>query len=181
MSTGLSTLARAVVCSLAVLACAGTRAQAQHAHAHGVARLTVAVENKAVTIQFESPLDSLVGFEHRPRTDAQRASVAALQARMKAGQDLFRFDAAAGCTLVKSEAESAVFQPAAAKATKEEHADLDASFEFSCARPDQLAVLEVGLFAAYPRLKQLSVEIATAGGQFKRDLASPATTVRLRR
>ncbi len=175
-------LARTVVCSLvALLAFAGAQAQPQHAHAHGVAKLTVAVENKSVTLQLESPLDSLIGFEHRPRTEAQTTAVAALQARMKAAQELFRFDAAAGCTLVRSEAESAIFRPATVTAAKEEHADLDATFEFSCAAPDKLTALEVGLFAAYPRLREMSVEVATASGQFKRDLTSPAKTVSLRR
>lgn len=151
----------------------------QHAHVHGVARLGVAVQDKTLTIQLESPLDSLIGFEHRPSTPAQQSAVAALQAKMRAPQSLFSFDVAAGCVLASSQAESAIFQPLAAGAASDEHADLDASFEFQCARPEHLKQLRVGLFAAYPRLKRLDVDVATDKGQFKRELQSPADMVAL--
>jgi hypothetical protein len=150
----------------------------QHAHVHGVARLGIAVQDKAVTIQFESPLDSLIGFEHRPASPAQKTAASALQARMHAPQDLFRFDTAASCVLTKSKAESAIFQPPAAGAV-DEHADLDATFEFRCERPDKLSTLEVGLFAAYPRLMRIDVDVATDKGQFKRDLKSPQRAISL--
>ena len=150
----------------------------QHAHVHGVARLGIAMQDKTLTIQLESPLDSLIGFEHRPSTPAQKTAVTALQAKMKAPLDLFRFNDAAGCVLTKSEGESAIFQPPVAGAA-DEHADLDASFEFRCDRPDKLSTLEVGLFTVYPRLKRLDVDVATDKGQFKRDLKSPQRTISL--
>jgi hypothetical protein len=151
----------------------------QHAHVHGVAKLGVAVQDQTVTISLESPLDSVIGFEHAANTPAQKATVDALQARMKAPQDLFRFDAAAACTFSKSEAESAIFQPATANSAAQEHADLDASFEFTCAHPDKLTTLDVALFQIYPKLKKLDVDVATGKGQFKRDLASPQRTISL--
>jgi hypothetical protein len=152
----------------------------QHAHVHGVARMGIAVQGRTLTIQLESPLDSLIGFEHRAVTPAQTTAVSALQAKMRAPQDLFRFDVAAGCAPTKSEAESAIFQPAVAGvAAADEHADLDASFEFRCASPAQLKTLEVGLFEAFPRLKRLDVDVATDKGQFKRDLKSPQRTISL--
>lgn len=156
-------------------------AAAQQAHVHGAARLGVAVQDKTVTLQLESPLDSLIGFEHRPITPAQKAAVDALQARMRSARDLFGFDSAANCTLAKAEAESAIFQPAVAGAGAQTHADLDATFEFRCANPERLSQLDIGLFAAYPKLQRLEVEIATAQGQFKRNLRRPARTVSLTR
>ena len=151
----------------------------QHAHVHGIAKLGVAVQDKTVTIALESPLDSLIGFEHRASTPAQQSLVDALQARMKAPEELFRFDPGAACTLTKSEAQSAIFQPAPAGGGSEEHADLDASFEYSCTHPDKLTVLNVGLFQAYPKLKKLDVDVAAGKGQFKRNLASPQRTISL--
>lgn len=154
----------------------------QHAHVHGVARLGIAVQDKTLTIQLESPLDSLIGFEHRPTTAAQKTAVSALQAAMRAPQDLFRFDAAAGCAPTKSEAESAIFQPAApGAASADDHADLDANFEFHCSSPARLATVETSLFSAYPRLKRLTIDVATDKGQFKRDLTSPQRTISLLR
>ena len=180
----LSTISAAASLSAYAAASAATATAPAHAsqqaHVHGTARLGIAVQDKTVTIQFESPLDSLIGFEHRPATPAQKTAASALQSKMHAPQDLFRFDSAASCVLTKSEAESAIFQPPVAGAA-DEHADLDASFEFRCERPDRLSTLEVGLLLAYPRLKRINVDVATDKGQFKRELTSPQRTISLTR
>lgn len=151
----------------------------KHAHVHGAARLNVAIQEQAVTIELESPLDSFVGFERRPRTPAETAALDALQARMRAPEGLFVFDTAAGCTLTKSAVESALFKPAAPGAKVSEHADIDARFEYRCTSPDKLTTLDVGLFEAYPKLARLQIEVASPKGQFKRDLRRPARTVAL--
>jgi len=153
----------------------------QHAHVHGIARMGVVVQGGTVSITLESPLDSLIGFEHRPATPAQQAAADALRSRVQAGTGLFSFDAGADCALVKAEAESAIFVPAAQAGAGEEHADLDASFEFRCARPERLGRLDVGLFTAYPRLQRIAVEVVTDQGQFKRELNRSVRTVALRR
>jgi hypothetical protein len=48
------------------------------AHVHGLVKLDVAVDAKTLTVQLEAPLDSLVGFEHRPRTAAQKQAAEAV-------------------------------------------------------------------------------------------------------
>lgn len=97
---------------------------AQGAHVHGLVHLDVAVDAKTLTIALESPLDSLLGFEHRPRTAAQRKAAADVLARMNDGASLFRPDAAAQCTPTKTAVQAEVLQaePAGAKHGKhEEH------------------------------------------------------------
>lgn len=156
-------------------------ASVQNAHVHGVGKLGVVVQGDIVSVTLESPLASLVGFEHRPKTSAQQSAATALQARMRSGKDLFGFDAGAGCRLTKAQAVSSLFQPVPARAAADEHADLDASFEFRCARPEELTRLDVGLFAAYPGLRRLKIEVVTGQGQFKYELNTPARIVPLRR
>ena len=150
---------------------------------HGIAKLEVVVQGDAVRLTLELPLESVIGFEHRPKTSGQHEAVTALQARMRSGKDLFAFDSAANCSLTKADAQSAIFmlEPAPASAPGDSHADLDAAFEFHCARPERLTQLDVGLFAAYPRLRRLAVEVVSDKGQLKRNLTAPARIVRLRR
>lgn len=171
----------ALMISFSSAACAQAAAAPRHAHVHGIAKLGVVLQGELVSITLESPLASLIGFEHRPTTPAQQAAATALQTRMRAGKDLFSFDVDASCSLTKAGAESAIFQPAPKSAAADGHADLDASFEFRCARPERLTQLDVGLFAAYPRLQRLKVEVVTDKGQFKRDLKPPTRIVPLRR
>ncbi len=171
----------AILCLVATASAADDVDNRQHAHVHGVARIGIAVDHDLLTIQFESPLDSVIGFEHRPNTPAERAAVEALQARMKDPADLFRMTPAAGCMLRKATAESALFEAPPAEGVGEAHADLDTSFEYRCAHVDALASIDVGLFDAYPRLQRIDVEAATGSGQFKRDLRRPARTIALGR
>ena len=72
---------------------------AQQAHEHGVATLNVVLDGKKLVLQLESPLDNLVGFEHAPRNDKQRAALAKMEESLQAGDRWFKPAAAAGCTL----------------------------------------------------------------------------------
>ena len=44
-------------------------------HVHGVASLQVAVDGNTLTLNLESPLDNVLGFEHAPRSEKQKAAV----------------------------------------------------------------------------------------------------------
>lgn len=85
-------------------------ASAQHAaHEHGVADLRVVVEGKTLLIEFESPLANIVGFEHKPASAEERATMAAAQKGLVDHQKLFRIPAAAGCAIGEIELESPWF------------------------------------------------------------------------
>jgi Protein of unknown function (DUF2796) len=168
----------------ACLAAAPLLAQAQ-AHEHGAARLDVALDGSTLTLQLQTPLDALFGFERAPRNDAERKLVDAAIARLRAADRLFKPDPAAGCTLKRVELNSATLKlgaaPGGAPATPANtgHADLDATLEFECKDAAKVGILEVGLFDAYPRMQRIDVQVATPKGQFKRSLKRPANKVPL--
>jgi len=176
---------------LATLFAAGAAAQ-QHAHVHGRAELNVAVDAQTVTVQLESPLDSLLGFERAPRTDAERKRVADAVKRLQAADKLFRVDPAGQCTLKTVELESEVLglgkdaaaaPQAAAKGHDkhdhkdghdDEHADIDVTAVFGCANAAKARFIDVGLFEAFPRYKAIDAQVAAPGGQSKRTLTKAA-------
>lgn len=158
------------------------------AHVHGLVKLDVAVDAKTLTVQLEAPLDSLLGFEHRPRTAAQKQAAEAVLKQMKDGAALIRPEAAALCKPTKTTVEADTLQPAApadskaSKTSKEaEHADLDASFEFSCEQPDKLTFIELGFFDAFKRIQKIEVQVAGAKAQSKVTLKRPDKMLKLRR
>jgi hypothetical protein len=154
------------------------------AHEHGALKLDVAIEGNRLTITMDVPLDNLLGFERAPRTDAERKAAADVLARLRSPDKstaLFVTDAAAQCTLSKAEVQAPVLEPGAKPAAKEEHADLDASYEFSCAQPGELRSLDVGLFDAYKRIQRIDVQVAGPKGQAKVTLKRPARSVKLAR
>lgn len=153
-----------------------------HAHAHGAAKLDVGVEATRITFQLETPLDNLVGFERAPRTSAERQRVDAAVAKLRAPDQLFKLDPAAQCRLDKVNLQSTALglgQPDPKEAA-DGHADLDASFEFSCTDATKARFVDLGLFD-FSRLQRLQAQVATPRQQFKQDMKRPGTRLSLQR
>lgn len=179
--------------AVAAVACAALSpalAQHQHhAHTHGVVALDVAVDQNTITLELDAPLESLVGFERAPRTDAEKQRVQQAVERLKAAATLFTIDPAAQCQLKGVELESDVLglgdkpaastgAPAAAKGhshgkkehAHEEHADLEGRFVFACAQAASARYVDVGLFTAFSRIRTVNAQVASPAGQAKRTL-----------
>jgi hypothetical protein len=161
-------------------------ASAHKAHVHGQAQLDIAVDGPVLSVQLESPLDSVLGFEHRPRTAAQRQAADAALARLRDAASWLRPPAAAQCQVAETVVEAAVLEaPAAGSApagvAETEHADVEVRVAFRCAAPEQLTAIEVGLFEAFARMKRIDVQVATARGQSKQTLRPPAKRINLAR
>ena len=154
-------------------------------HEHGVVRLDVSVDGSLLRLDLSAPLDNWLGFERSPRNDAERKAAADVLTRLRNPTQtppLFSADAAAQCRLVKAEVSAPALEGAGgatAKHASDEHADLEASFEFACAQPAQLRTLDVGLFDAYRRIQLIRVQLATAKAQAKVTLKRPARSVSL--
>ncbi len=177
----LPTVLRVLVVPLALVAglSLASAARAQHAaHQHGVIELTVVLDGPVLSLALDAPLDSLVGFEHAPRTPAQKQAALALLARLRAPAGLFVPDAAAGCRPGDVDLDAGVLAPGAAAAS-DGHADLEATYTWTCARPDALHGIDLaGLMQAAPRIARASAQVATPQGQFKATLQRPATVLR---
>lgn len=150
----------------AVLAacCGGAAASQGEAHTHGAARLDLAVDGTVVTLSLESPLDNLLGFEHLPRNERQKAVVREMTAKLKRPEALFALSAAARCAPDGVELSSPVLESAPHKAGNA-HLNLDGQYRFRCANPEALRAVEVRLFDAFPRLRRLDVQAVTPHGQ----------------
>ena len=169
---------RAACIGLLLLAAPGLQA-APKAHDHGVASLSVAIDGRTLRIEFEAPLDSLLGFERPPRTDAERRSAVMLLALLHDGVRLFVPDADARCLPQPTTLQAPALQPGAHAAG--DHADLLARISFHCGRPQALRSLKLGLFQAFDRLQRIDVQIVGPQGQHKASLRPPASMLNLQR
>ncbi len=179
-------MSRVIAAGLA-LAFSLSAVAADRAHQHGVAALTLALEGGALLIEFESPLDSLVGFEHAPGNDAQRKAISDAAEALRAGGRLFALPQAAQCRLKDVQIEGPYdmaggdahdhasheheheheHEPHAGEAQADGavHADAYAVWQFDCAVPERLETIGVGLFDVFPRLQRVQAELATPRGQ----------------
>ncbi|MGB6229149.1 MAG: DUF2796 domain-containing protein [Litorimonas sp.] len=68
-------------------------------HVHGAAALAMAVDGNEVTVELETPLYNLLGFEHAPDTPEQERSVADAEAVLRDPAAMFAFNMEAGCAV----------------------------------------------------------------------------------
>jgi hypothetical protein len=120
----------------------------EHAgHSHGQGQLELVVQGGAVKANFEIPMESLLGHEHLPRTEAQKKAMANLQSGLASADYFMALPAAAQCKQISLKASSSMFE-----GKKSEHSDLDIDVAFECAQPAALTELRISLFAKHPRL-----------------------------
>jgi hypothetical protein len=153
-------------------------AQAHGAHEHGVADLQVAVDGGHLSIELKTPLDNLVGFEHAPRTDAQRKALDDAEARLRDFPRLFVLPAAAACE-VKEVVLTSPWHTATESGQDhghghahghdhkqdDGHSDMHVHYMLECVAPAALNELQVKLSDAFRRMSRVRAETATPRGQ----------------
>ena len=179
----------------------------QHgAHEHGVGKINIAQEGKEIHIELDSPAANIVGFEHIPKTELDRDSLTKALALLKNGTRLFLFPDAAECNLVDTDvatplkehengeeahhAEDALQQDEREHTEGphvheegyehqgETHADITATWRFSCTHPEALDQVRVQLFEAFPMTERLQVQFITGKRQGAAELNASQPTLR---
>lgn len=158
------------------------------AHVHGKVVVNVALEGNTLRVELDAPAINVVGFEHAPRTDAERRTVAIVDRWLASGAGILGVPAAAGCALGKVE-----YQPPKLADGHEgehdhepghdegaDHADYEASYTFSCANPAALAWSELWLVQRLRRVAEIELNLVTPQSQTQRTLGADAARIELR-
>ena len=162
--------------SAPALAADTTASRQQPPHQHGAANLQVSLDGRVLQIAFDGPADNVLGFEHAPRTDAQKKAVARAEQQLKQPLQLFETPLAAQCEAQPPQVEMKL--PAAGSG--ETHSDVEAEWRWECGKPDALTHVDAGgLFKAFSRLKQLKAQLVTAQGQQTAVLKSGAARLKV--
>lgn len=175
---------RTAVGALALIVGHGADAAETHGtHEHGHAVLKLVQEGAKVVVHFQSPLDSIVGFEHEPENDEQRTALEEAMRTIQVAENIVRLPAT--CTL---DGESEVNVPyvgdndgddhdtadersdtahADHESTEDGddydadehadvHADLEATFEYRC--ENGIEWLEATALATFGRLEEVELQ-----------------------
>jgi hypothetical protein len=177
--------------ALALLALPGGGARAQGVHEHGVAELNLVLDDRQLAVELTSPAMNIVGFEHAPRTAAQKRAVADALARLRESEKILGLPAAARCRQESVQVASDLEEShghghahghhdehghGAAPGhghDHEGHADFEALWRFLCDNPQQLGHIEMRLFGSFPGVERVRVQAVTPRGQIGGEL-SPA-------
>jgi len=152
-------------------------------HAHGIGELDVALDGNVLELEWRSPAANLLGFEHTPRSEEQRAVVSRVQVQLGEAATLFGIPAAADCRLAESQLDSPLFAAAPSDEHEHEHeheqpaathSEVHARYRFTCRQPAALEALDLDeLFRRFPATEKLQVQLIGPHGQQGSEL-SPA-------
>jgi hypothetical protein len=162
------------------------------AHLHGKVVVNVALEGKVLSVELDAPAINVIGFEHAPRTDAQKREVAAVDRWLASGVGVVGVSKAAGCvrqqvdyTPPKFDGDDHDHDPdhdhdAAGKGEDETHADYRARFTYTCANPAALPWADLWLVRRLKNVAEIEVNLVTPQAQTQRTLGADATRIELR-
>ena len=175
---------RAVFIALlaAPLPAAAAEAHRHHGpHVHGEATLNVGVDGQLLVVGLDAPGMSLLGFEHPPRNDAERARYGQTLDVLRHPEQWLALPAQAGCMLDGSEVIPHGFGETQHddSASHHEHADFDGSYQYRCQVPLALRSIEVHLIDRFPDLHKINVELVLPDRQGSQVLLPGSSTVSL--
>ncbi len=160
----------------------------QHpAHEHGKVTLNIAIEGSTLVVELDAPAINVVGFEHAPRTQSEKAAAGQATQFIRGGHALLGFPPAAECHFQRAEFTEPHWEDPAAEAAEaagghqdnEEHEDYDAKFTYHCEHPSALGWLEPCLLAKLLNVTEARVNLITASGQRSESVTNPRTRVQL--
>ncbi|KGM06077.1 putative zinc-binding protein [Methylophaga thiooxydans] len=128
------------------------------AHVHGKAELNIVVQEQTILIEFISPLENLLGFEHAPANTEQEHAYDALVHNLADYQSLFSL------TDVRCE-QTGQHIEAPFNETQDAHAEWHGEYHLSCTEIGDAASLKPKLFSAYPGVESLSIQLISEHGQ----------------
>lgn len=154
-------------------------------HVHGNALLALALDGNRLSIEFESPLYNILGFEHAPSSDAEKQLVEKSESVLRSPSNLFSFNSEASCTLSSNnenfsliennhseheDSEHKHNEHAHDEDKHEEHAEhreLLIEYQYQCADPEQLKTFSTNLFENFPNLSELETVFLGPGTQLQ--------------
>ncbi|HEY7553630.1 MAG TPA: DUF2796 domain-containing protein [Candidatus Binatia bacterium] len=156
---------------LAVQALSAAEKRHAHTHVHGAAEINIVVEGKSVIVEFRSPAEDIMGFEHEAKSEADKKKLdAAVKVLKERFAEMVILDKALDCTPGLAEV-SVVRTDAAGKDAKSsakkggEHREVRARHVFTCQGDPTGSRVRFGVTKFFPQVHELKVQALSASKQ----------------
>ena len=173
-------------------------------HTHGDANLAIVLEGDSLTIELETPLFNLTGFEHEPETVEEVAALEATEEKLKQSEVLFSVNEEAQCAPADGhldihltndehddheehaeedhEAEEhheteEHHEAEGHHEAEERHQDVLVTYMFQCETPQRLSEIDITLLSMFPSITEL--EVAYLGPAVQRLFTLDQTSTRI--
>ena len=164
-------------------------AASQHAHVHGVGQINIVVDGNQATVEFLAPAESLYGFEHQARTQAeQERRDAALVRLQEQISTMVVFEADRNCQFTLKNlatVEDVEHEQAHGKGTEQaqkhlgEHSGVYAEFTVSCEKSLAGSQVWFGVSKVFPALQTVHVQVLSDARQTGLEVTGDTGSLRL--
>lgn len=148
------------------------------AHVHGAGELNLVLDKKVLSLELLVPSESIFGFEHEAKSDADQKKVADAMGMLQDPAALFVVEGAGLCQMAavkvavnqealkpQSEKKSVKQHKKAAHDHQEAHSDVMASYTITCEKSEGFTSLQVKLFERFPNIQKLRLSFVGELGQ----------------
>lgn len=144
------------------------------AHSHGSAELSIAFDSLVGQLEFKSPAESIVGFEHQPKTDKDKQKLTTAKVDFETNMAKYvQFDSNLGCKFEKKSIEMV------SDASDTHHADFVARFDVTCTKPLQGTTILFD-FTSLQKLKNIDTTVLAGELQLKTEIRKKKTTLEVK-
>ncbi len=163
-------------------------ARQKDSHEHGAAKLMMAMEGKKLQVEFEVPSESLIGFEHLPKSQSNRKNFNEAIKNLSDPSKLFSMPNKAECLLVGTNVSQSLFSNEGDhghdESKKEEehghdesekseiHSEFKSNYYWNCQHLDEIDSIGTELMSFFPHIEEIRVNWISNYGQGSIELES---------
>ena len=151
------------------------------AHEHGSGKLSVVAFDGQLMIEIETPSHDMVGFEHKPTNDKQKAKVKEAIKLLKKTESNIKLPGEANCVASNHKVETALMEEEHHDEhghhdqddhdhDEDTHSEFHIVYNFNCKNVDKLNYIEVLSFGHFKNMGKLSAQGVTDKGQYSATL-----------
>ena len=152
-------------------------ARQKDSHEHGAAKLMMVMEGKKLQVEFEVPSESLIGFEHFPKSQSNRMNFNGAIKILSDPSKLLSTPFKAECLLVGMNVSQSLFsneeEHGHDESEKSEiHSEFISKYHWNCEHLDEIDSIGSQLMNIFPRIEEIRVRWITKNNQGSIELES---------
>ena len=146
-------------------------------HEHGAAIIKMVMEEERLQVEFEVPSESLIGFEHFPKSQSNRENFNEAIKILSDPSKLFSKPIKAECLLVGMNVSQSLFsneeEHGHDESEKSEiHSEFKSNYYWNCQHLDEIESIGTQLMTFFPRIEEIRVNWISNNGQGSLELES---------
>ena len=152
-------------------------ARQKDSHEHGAAKLMMVMEGEKLQVEFEVPSESLIGFEHFPKSQSNRKNFNESIKILSDPSKLFSMPIKAECLLVGMNVSQSLFsneeEHGHDESEKSEiHSEFESNYYWNCQHLDEIDSIGTQLMTFFPKIEEIRVNWISNNGQGALELES---------